>query len=273
MTAETSPIVQTHSHVCLIHYGASSRRPVVLQWVREALAAGEGVVLIEPPSVGRELVELVGDGAERIVIVDPGALFGRGTEARHIPQQLVAAGSSQDGNRPQYLQVSSPAAHALSVHDDESHLEYERSLARAVDEQLCAALCQYDHVLVDADLVARAAAEHEIVVQLDDLALTTLDLRPTAEGIRVSGEIDIANHAVVTSWMSRHRGRRLIVDCSNLTFLDVAGLRALTRFGSDDAPVVLEHLNGIPARLLSALPLGSMPSHIEIGRQATSPRE
>ena len=142
-----------------------------------------------------------------------------------------------------------------------------------MEKRLCAALCQYDHVLVDADLVTRAAAEHEIVVQLDDLALPTLDLRPTPEGIRVSGEIDIANHAVVTSWMSRHRGRRLIVDCSNLTFLDVAGLRALTAFGSDDAPVVLEHLNGIPARLLSALPLGSMPSHIEIGRQATSPRE
>ena len=268
MTAETTPIVQTHAHVCLIYYGESSRRPVLSQWAREGLSTGEGVVLIDPPTLARTLVDLVGDDAERIVIVDPGTLYGSRTDARAIPELLAASGGSQDGERPLNLRVSSPAAHALAVHDAETHLEYERSLARAAEEGLFASLCQYDHVLVDADLVARAAAEHEIVVQLDDLALPTLDLRPTADGVRVSGEIDIANHAVVKSWMSRHRGRRLLVDCSNLTFLDVAGLRALTASGSEDAPVILEHLNGIPARLLSALPLGSMPAHVTVGRQA-----
>ena len=267
MTAETTPIVQTHEHVCLIYYGESSRRPVVLQWAREALSAGEGVVMIEPPSIGTTLIDLIGKGTDRLVIVDPDALYGSGDDARVITERLLAAASSSDGDGPRAAHVSSPAAHALAVHGEHTHLEYERSFARAVEEHPIAMLCQYDQVSIDDAFVARAAAEHEIVVQLDDLALPTLDLRPTAEGVRISGEIDIANHAVVASWMSRHWGQQpVVVDCSNLTFLDVTGLRALTASASEHAPVIFEHVNGIPATLLSALPLGSMPAHVAIGR-------
>ena len=155
------------------------------------------------------------------------------------------------------------------MHDERTQLEHERAFARVVEERPIARLCQYDHVGIDGDLIARAAAEHEIVVQLDDLALPTLDMRPTDHGVRLSGEIDLANHDIVRSWMSRHRGRRLVVDCSNLTFLDVAGLRALTAWATAETPLVLEHVNGAPAKLLSASALRFLPAHVAVARASS----
>jgi len=266
MSAETTPIVQTHDHVCLIYWGETSRRPVLLQWAREGLAAGEGTVLIEPPSNGDALVELIGDDADPLIVVDPGTLYASGDDGAVLAERLHRAATSVDGDKAPVARMSVPAAYALAVHDERTHLEHERAFARIVEERPVAMLCQYDQVSIDGALIARAAEEHEIVVQLDDLALSTLDMRPTDDGVRLSGEIDLANHDIVRSWMSRHRGRRLLVDCSNLTFLDVAGLRALTAWATEDTPLVLEHLNGAPARLLSALPLGSVPAHVAVAR-------
>jgi hypothetical protein len=266
MTPDTTPIVQTHDHVCLIYYGDTSRQPVVIQWVREGLSEGEGVVLIEPSATAEALIGLAGeDAAERVVVVEPDALYGSGGDGA-IAERLFHAATSSDGHRAPTARISSPAAYGLALHDVRTHLEHERAFARAVDRHPIAMLCQYDQVSIDDDVVAQAAAEHEIVVQLDDVALATLDLRPTAEGVRVSGEIDIANHEVVRSWMSRYRGRPLAVDCSNLTFLDLPGLRALTAYATEDAPASLEHLNGEPATLVSALPVGTMPGHVAVGR-------
>ncbi|HSL12309.1 MAG TPA: MEDS domain-containing protein [Actinomycetota bacterium] len=262
MTAETTPIVQTHDHVCLIHWGETSRRPVVLQWAREGLSAGEGTVLIEPPSTGDELAELIGGDSDPLIVVDPGTLYASGDDGAVIAERLHRAATSVDGDKAPAARMSVPAAYGLAVHGDQTHLEHERAYARIVEERPVAMLCQYDQVEVDGALIARAAAEHEIVVQLDDLALPTLDMRPTDKGVRLSGEIDMANHEVVRSWMSRHRGRPLTVDCSNLTFLDVAGLRALTSWATEDTPLILEHVDGEPAKLLSTSLFGSLPVHV-----------
>jgi hypothetical protein len=262
----TTPIVQTHDHVCLIHWGETSRRPVLLQWAREGLSAGEGTVLIESPSNGAALVDLVGDDAAPLVVVDPETLYGSGDDGAMLAERLHAAATSVDGDKAPVARLSVPAAYALAVHDERTHLEHERAFAQVVENRPVAMLCQYDQVTIDGTLIARAAAEHEIVVQLDDLALPTLDMRPTDEGVRLSGEIDFANHDIVRSWMSRHRGRRVAVDCSNLTFLDVAGLRALTAWATEENPLALEHVNGVPATLLSASASGFMPAHVAVAR-------
>ena len=264
MTAETTPIVHTHDHVCLIYWGETSRRPVLLQWAREGLRAGEGTVVIESPSNGAALVQLIGDDEDRLVVVDPGTLYAAGDDGAALAERLHQAATSVDGDKAPIARLSVPAAYALAMHDEQTHLEHERAFARVVEERPIAMLCQYDQIAIDGALIARAAAEHEIVVQLDDLALPTLDMRPTDAGVRVSGEIDLANHNIVRSWMSRHRGRRLTVDCSNLTFLDVSGVRALSAWATEDAPLILEHVNGAPATLLSALP-GALPAHVAVG--------
>ena len=264
MSAETTPIVQTHDHVCLIYWGETSRRPVLLQWAREGLAAGEGIVLVEPPSNGAAYVELIGEDADRLVVVDPGTLYPSGDDGTVLAKRLHRAATSVDGDKAPAARMSVPAGYALAVHDERTHLEHERAFARIVEERPVAMLCQYDQVAIDGALVARAAAEHEIVVQLDDLALSTLDMRPTDDGVRLSGEIDLANHDIVRSWMSRHRGGRLVVDCANLTFLDIAGLRALAAWATEDAPLVLEHVNGAPATLLSAFPFELLLPHVVV---------
>jgi hypothetical protein len=269
MSAETTPIVQTHDHVCLIYWGETSRRPVLLQWAREGLSRGEGTVLIEPPETGGALVELIGDAEDRVVVVEPGRLYASGGDGAALAQRLHLAATSVDGDKAPAARMSLPAAYALATVDPGTHLEHERAFARFVEERPVAMLCQYDHVTIDDALIARAAAEHEIVVQLDDVALPTLDMRPTDGGVRLSGEIDLATYDVVRSWMSRHRGRRLTMDCSNLTFLDVAGLRALTAWASEDTPLVLEHVNGAPATLLSAVP-EALPAHVTLARSPSA---
>jgi hypothetical protein len=268
MTAETTPIVKTHDHVCLIYWGETSRRPVLLQWAREGLAEGEGTVLVEPPSNATALVELVGDHADRLVVVDPEAFYIPGRDGAMLAEHLHRAATSVDGDKAPAARMSLPAVHALAAYDERTHLEHERAFARFVEERPLAMLCQYDQVEIDGDVIARAAAEHEIVVMLDDVALPTLDLRPTDTGVRLSGEIDLANHDIVRAWMSRHRGSRVVVDCSNLTFLDVAGLRALAAWATEDAPLVLEHINGAPEKLLSASASASLPTHVTVASAA-----
>jgi hypothetical protein len=266
MSAGTIPIVQTRDHVCLIHYGETSRRPVLLQWTREGLAANERVMLVEPPEIGASMMDLIGDTGGRVVMVSPEDAYRGDGDGLALAQQLTAPARTAADGAPAIRKISSPASHALSVIGDVgTYLEYEQQLERVAQRDHLGFLCQYDHVALDEDVIVRAAASHTVVVQLDDLALPTLDLRPIDGGVRVSGEIDAANASVVASWMSRHKGRRLVVDCSNLTFMDIAGYRALTAFVSADAPMLFTRVNGVPQKLLSLLPEGVTSDHVSVG--------
>ncbi|HSL11207.1 MAG TPA: MEDS domain-containing protein [Actinomycetota bacterium] len=264
MTARTTPIVDAHEHICLIHYGETSRRPVLLQWALEAIAADEGVLLVDAPENADALLALIGDRRGRVVAVDAAKEFAASSDGRAAAERIVGALARQAGDA-RIRRVSSPASFALAEQGEEAYLDFERTLSRLVEDEPVSMMCQYDLVELDPDLVVLAAAEHSIVVQLDDLALPTLDLRPTPEGIKVSGEVDAANERLVRTWMSRHRGRPLVIDCASLTFLDVAGFRALTAVAAEDTPVTIVHANGVPATLLSALPGALGSPHISIG--------
>ena len=266
MSAGTQPIAQRHDHVCLIHYGESSRRPVLLQWVREAIPADEAVLLVEPPEIAQTMTHLIGEPADRVIFLSPEEAYPRDHDGAAYARHLTAPTRSATHAARSIRKVSSPASHALPMMRDlDAYLEYERQLDAIADHDDVALLCQYDRIVLDEEVVVRAAAAHAVVVQLDDLALPTLDLRPTDDGVRASGEIDAANASIVASWMSRHRGRPIVVDCSNLTFMDVAGYRALTTFASDGAPIVLTRVNGVPEKLLSVLP-------DELARRPVPPR-
>jgi hypothetical protein len=256
MSARRAPFVPTHGHVCLIHYGETSRRPVLLQWTRDALAAGEGVLLVEPREAVESFRELLGEPDARVVYLTPEEAHRREGNEPKVVRHLTAPAPSADGSEVPIRRLSSPVSHALSVLGDaDAHVEYEERLGELTDSRGdLAVLCQYDRVLVDGALVERGAAAHSVVVQLDDLALPTLDLRPTGDGVKVSGEIDAANASIVRAWMSRHGRGSLVVDCSNLTFIDVAGYRALTDFASEGSGIELTHLSGVPKRLVSLVP-------------------
>ena len=257
MTVGTTPIVQSHSHVCVLHHGESSRHPVVLQWVREGLADGQGVVLVEPKRTAEAFVEELGADGDGVVVMPPDTAFAMDDDGEPAVLRAVErnGGSDARGSARAVRRLTSPATHALAWFDDdlERYLRFETRLEELCTRTGIAALCHYDQVALDQEVIARAAAAHEIVVQLDDLALPTLDLRPVAGGIRASGEIDAANASIVVSWMTRHRGAPLVVDCSTLTFVDVAGLRALITYASEEAPITLALVNGAPRKLTSVL--------------------
>ena len=188
MTSPATPVINEHEHVCLIYYGETSRRPVLLQWAIEGIGADEAVMLVERDHDAQPLLELVGDRAfGGGVVVDPANVYGRG--GGDVLTDVIVAEAIRDTGR-RIGRVSLPAMHALAFHDAPTYLGCERALADRVADQPTSVLCQYDRILVGDDLVVRAAAEHTLVVQLDDLALPTLDLRPIDHGIRVSGEID-----------------------------------------------------------------------------------
>ena len=266
MSAGTQPIAQRHDHVCLIHYGESSRRPVILQWIREAAPADEVVLLIEPPETAEAITDLIGDPADRILFRSPAEAYAGDHDGAARARRLTEPAGSPTHATRAVGKISSPASHALALMPDaDTYLEFERQLDAIAHRDGVAVLCQYDRVVLYEEVVVRAAAAHTVVVQLDDLALPTLDLRPTDDGMRVSGEIDAANAAIVASWMARHRGRPLVVDCSNLTFMDVAGYHALTTCASDDTPIVLTRVNGAPQKLLSVLPDELGRRHVSAG--------
>jgi len=259
MTVGTTPIVQSHSHVFVLHHGESSRHPVVLQWVREGLADGQGVVLVEPKRTAETFVEELGADSDGVVVMPPDTAFAIDDDGEPAVLRAVERNGGSDararGSARAVRRLTSPATHALAWFDDdlERYLRFETRLEELCARTGIAALCHYDQVALDQEVIARAAAAHEIVVQLDDLALPTLDLRPVEGGIRVSGEIDAANASIVASWMTRHHDAPLVVDCSTLTFVDVAGLRALITYASEEAPITLAHVNGAPHKLTSVL--------------------
>jgi hypothetical protein len=235
---------------------------VLVRWAREEIPADEAVLLVELPQVAETMAGLIGERTDRVVFMSPEEAYPRHHDGAGHARNLTDGARSGTTARS-IRKVSSPASHALSVMPDpDTYLAYEWQLDTIADRDGIAFLCQYDRVVLNEEIVVRAAAAHAVVVQLDDLALPTLELRPTDDGVRVSGEIDAANASIVASWMSRHRGRPVIVDCSNLTFMDIAGYRALTTFASDDTPIVLTRVNGVPQKLLSVLPEDLVRRHV-----------
>jgi anti-anti-sigma factor len=116
----------------------------------------------------------------------------------------------------------------------------------------------------DRDLLARPSTETtRPIVNVDDQAITILvDSGDEIRVVKIAGEVDLASRALVIRRCTEGRARDVVVDLSEVTFLDSGGCRAFaaarTALEQHHRTLTLAGAVGQPRRLLDLI------RHIEL---------
>ena len=217
-----------HGHLLLIHHTEQERRAGVATWVRCGLELGEKVLYIERPDepAARSLVTVL---AEQQVAVDGAAARGQ-LQVLPAHEDIYTAGGLTDqvddalaqGYRSVRLSAEAPTARG--VLSGAAHQELEWATNRLCRTRPVSVLCQYP-----ADL-AREALPEVSAIHGDGVRETLLHTARLPGGIAVRGEVDVSNHDVLRCAVQAATlgaADSLVVDLSQLEFLDVSGARAL----------------------------------------------
>jgi ABC-type transporter Mla MlaB component len=110
--------------------------------------------------------------------------------------------------------------------------EYERRLDAQLGGTTDVLLCQYDHPTFDPQTISDAAAAHHVDVSAQLAAIGRTGVLAAArvhppEMLRLAGELDFECAEGVADVVGAEFRRPLQVDLADLSFIDVAGLRAL----------------------------------------------
>jgi anti-anti-sigma factor len=152
--------------------------------------------------------------------------------------------------------------------DDEHLADYERRFAELVEGSDVVALCQYDAgARVPAGMLADVAAAHSVDLS-PELALLSrsgsLSAARVQDGrvLRLAGELDFLSAETLATVLDAHFHGPLIVDLSDLGFVDVTGLRALR--GRHDRTLTISGASGAVRRLLGLLAWDTDPAVVVV---------
>lgn len=228
----------------------------VAAWARRGLHRGEKMIFAAdgPHDTVEALVPVLlaagCAGAERaadtgqLVVVDP-----RRFRARY---EAMVDEALREGH-PGVRSYSAPASTAGAL--DEKQFEgFEDALERMWHARGATAVCRYKPGLVDVPEALRAGIRRHS----SGCSETALQAHSPEDGLlRLVGEVDVANDHLLAELLRaavRRAGDVLLVDCSGLAFVSVAGWRAVVatteEFRSGGGRVRLASLPPIAARLL-----------------------
>jgi anti-anti-sigma regulatory factor len=233
--------VRSGEHACCRFDEADDRKRLAVAFVRDRLRRGDKVVYFAD-----------GDGAGPFdTRLDPafapakerGQLEVRGSHdvylpnGRFDPQRVMSLilreheRAAMDGYRG--LSVSGEVPHAICEVDGGDQLTaYEAQVATEFDAPSYSLLCQYDHRRFERGVLDEVAESHELdaapelaaIGRAGELA-AMWDRR--ANALRLAGELDFACADTVSQVLLAHGRSPLRLDLSDLTYVDVAGMRAL----------------------------------------------
>jgi anti-anti-sigma regulatory factor len=126
-----------------------------------------------------------------------------------------------------------------SANGDDLLAECERRFGEEPPDPTRVLLCQYDHGRIGSGSIADVAAAHGVDVSPElaalgrDGALAAARVRPQGT-LRLAGELDFGSAQALADVLDAHFHGPLRMDLADLTFADVAGMRALRgRKGQD----------------------------------------
>jgi anti-anti-sigma factor len=159
------------------------------------------------------------------------------------------------------VRVTARANVGDSLVDGQEHADLERSMNRLCHTLPVSALCQYEADLAPMMLHALCGMHADGIVEAQ------LRCRPTPDGLSLAGDVDVSNHEVLRFALraatTTESTRDLVVDLTDLGFLDVCGARALLTGTAEhrEAGGRLRLLHPSPAveRLLRLLELDRAP--------------
>jgi anti-anti-sigma factor len=227
------------SHALLLYRDQSHEQDTVASWFQEGVERGEKVLCAttDPGLVPRLTQRGVDVSAARqrnqVMVSSPEDCLAAGVQAAVFRDALEEGYSG--------VRVTVEANEALALLGEEGYRGFHRELDRLCGVLPVSALCRYD-VRQEAALSLGSMVEIHPDAMQDGQART----RRRGDRLAVAGEVDLLSAEAFTAWLAaacrRAAGHEVIVDLSELVFIDVAGCRALVRGTEpfrDDAGVVL----------------------------------
>jgi len=216
-------------HLLLLHRTEHDRSAALAAWARHGLDRGERVVLIEPETAAYP------DSATTVLRqqgTDPAAFLACGQlqvlaadrDLYSLQGQVdLVEGALRDGFPG--VRVTARAQAADSLVDEQEHADLERAMNRLCHTRPVSALCQYEADLAPMMLHALCGMHADGIVEAQ------LRCRATRDGLSLAGDVDVSNHEVLRFALraatTTESPRDLVVDLTDLGFMDVCGARAL----------------------------------------------
>lgn len=255
-------------HLLLLHRTEHDRAAALAAWARHGLDRGERVVLIEPEDAAYP------DSATTVLRshgTDPAAFLARGQlqvlaadrDLYSLQGQVdLVEGALRDGFPG--VRVTARAEAGDSLVDGQEHADLERAMNRLCHTRPVSALCQYEADLAPMMLHAVCGMHADGIVEAQ------LRCRTTRDGLSLAGDVDVSNHEVLRFALraatTTESTEDLVVDLTDVGFLDVCGARALLTGTTEhrEAGGRLRLLRPSPAveRLLVLLGLDRAPGMI-----------
>ena len=242
--------VRRGEHACSRLVDPEDRERLSVAFIREGLRRGDKVVYI----CDHEDVDAV---IGRLEALDPGLVsaMARGQfEVRRAsevyipdgsfdPNRMVGlvrrdyesaladgyAGLSMTGEVPEAV-CQAQGGRQVSLY--EARLRRDRQEQVEVDAPLSSLLCQYDHERFAPVILSDIVAAHDVDVSPELAAIGRRGELEAARdrscgALRLSGELDFSSASTVSEVLEKHFDGPLTLDLADLSYVDVAGIRAL----------------------------------------------
>lgn len=240
-------------HSCFAYGSADARRRMVTDYLREGLRRNEKLYFVAPDPEKRLRKDLALPDPEVRTLLQSGRLSLLPVEVAYLPNGEFDA----DTRLSTYVDLTRAAvregfaglrvaADATSVAVDPRAMErfasYELRAGVLAAQMPFAALCLYDRRECGHEAIEMLHTVHTRNLDVDRPARPRYRLYPVRNRFVLAGEIDLTTAASLSHLLAtaaRERGS-LTLDVSEVSFIDVAGMRALERAANavEDAVVV-----------------------------------
>jgi anti-anti-sigma regulatory factor len=242
--------VRAGEHACCHFPDADDRERLAVAFVREALRRGDKVIWFSDTEDAAPLVS-------RLERTDPGfePAMARGQfvvrlsrevympDGHFEPDCVLAAlgdeheralaegyrGLSMSGEVPATM-CESPGREQLKGYEERLASDHRQHNQR--DASSCSILCQYDRVRFGPGILSDVVEAHDVDAS-PELAPIGRDGELTAardrgrDALRFAGELDFGSAQTVSDVLDAHFHGPLRIDLADVSFVDVAGMRAL----------------------------------------------
>jgi ABC-type transporter Mla MlaB component len=236
--------VRSGEHACCHFADADDRTRLTVAFVRERLRRGDKVVAFLDADEGAALVAQLEDADAGFEAAMARGQFGiRPAHDAYIPDGRFEAdrmlrllgdehrAALAEGYSGLSLIGEMPGA-LCDVPGGEDLVAYEARIAGNVDPPSPSVLCQYDHGRFGARVLADVSGTHDVIAS-PELAAIGRDGDVAAahdrerDTLRLAGELDFGSALTVSEVLDAHFPGPLRLDLGDLSFVDVAGMRAL----------------------------------------------
>jgi anti-anti-sigma regulatory factor len=275
--------IRPGEHACCRFAQADDRARLAVAFVRAGLARGHKVVYLSGEDEGATLLAGLAAVDDRVdQALERAQLEVRPAPDDYLPDGTFDPAQRRDGLREEYARALADGYPGLSVATDMSWalglslgsdelVTYEHGVTMMMkpDARLMF-LCIYDHGRFGAGVLAELVDSHGVDVspelaQVGRVGYLAASRVLPGPVLRLSGELDFACAEALGAVLDAHYHGPLRLDLADLSYVDLAGLRALR--GKKGQPVTITAASGPVRRLVALIGWDTDPG-IEIAEAA-----